>query len=79
LTPIQRAFGYTPDVSAILCFSWYQKILIYEENCFPDSREQSGHFSGISENVADALTFLILIDDSHVVLSRSDVRPFMII
>jgi hypothetical protein len=67
LTPIQRAFGYTPDVSAILCFSWYQKVLFYEEHRFPDSHERSGHFVG------DALTFLILTDDSHEVLSRSDV------
>jgi hypothetical protein len=72
LTPIQHAFGYTPDVSAIL----YQKVLFYEEHCFSDSRERSGHFVGISENVGDALTFLILTDDSHEVLSRSDVRPF---
>jgi hypothetical protein len=55
LTPIQRAFGYSPGVSAILCFSWYQKVLFYHR--FPDSRERSGHFVGICENAGDALTF----------------------
>jgi hypothetical protein len=39
-------------------------------------RKLSGYFFGISENIADALTFLILIDDIYEVLSRSDVRQF---
>ena len=42
---------------------------------FPESRELSGRFVGISENVGDALTFLIRTDDTHKIISRSVARP----
>ena len=43
---------------------------------FPDSKEKTGRFVGIAENVGDALTFWILTDDTNEVIARSDVRPY---
>ena len=40
LTPISVALGYIPDVSMILCFFFYQKVLYFEyEVPFPRSKE----------------------------------------
>eukprot|EP00957_Ditylum_brightwellii_P209654 15362667-Ditylum_brightwellii.AAC.1 len=76
LTPISVAFGYTPDVSMILSFVFYQKVLYFEyEAHFPTSKEKSGHLVGFSESVGDALTFLVLTDDTQELISQSVVHP----
>ena len=75
-TPIYAAFGTTPDISALLLFFFYQRVLYHQKNTpFPGSKELSGRFVGIAENVGDALTFLILTDDTKEVIARSVVRP----
>ena len=75
-TPMYVGFGTTPDISALLLFYFYQRILYLDPgNSFPDSKEKCGRFVGIAENVGDALTFLVLTDDTHMVIGRSDVRP----
>lgn len=75
-TPIECAFSYTPDVSALLCFTFYAPVLYCDvESSFPNSKELPGHFGGIAENVGDALTFKILTDDTQEIIYRSVVRP----
>jgi hypothetical protein len=75
-TPIEAAFGYTPDVSSLLCFTFYQPVLYLDhESSFPSSREKLGHFVGISQNVGDALTFMVLTSDTQQIIHRSVVRP----
>ena len=70
-TPIEVCFVYTPDISSLLCFQWYQDVFYLDsEASFPSSKELHGNFVGISENVGDSLTFLIL-TDSCKVISRS--------
>ena len=55
-TPIYAAFGTTPDISALLLFYFYQRVLYHQKNTpFPGSKELSGRFVGIAENVGDAL------------------------
>ena len=47
LTPFECVFGVTPDISEILCFSFYEEILYYDTNkSFPDSKEIYGRFVG---------------------------------
>ena len=76
-TPIERAFGITPDISALLIFMWYQKILYYDPGPkFPQTKEKLGRFVGIAENTGDALTFLIETNDTKEIIKRSDVRPY---
>ena len=50
-TPIEVALGYTPDISASLCFVWYQPVFYFrteDKTSFPDSKEKLGRFVGIS-------------------------------
>jgi len=76
-TPTEVAFGYTPDISVILGFTFYQKVLYREDQqCFPGGRERSGRFVGFAENIGDALTYLIWTDDTQQLIVRSEVRPF---
>ena len=67
--------SYTPDISALLIFSFYEWVYYLEsETPFPNSREKAGWFIGIAENVGDALTFWILTEDTEKIIARSVVR-----
>ena len=67
--------GVTPEISSLLIFVWYEPVLYHvHEMSFPKSKEKSGYFVGISENVGYALTFLIMKNDTGTVISRSVVR-----
>jgi len=76
-TPLEACFGVTPDISALLCFHFYQEVYYYESDSpFPETRERKGWFLGVSENKGDALTFQILTDSADFkVIDRSVVRP----
>ena len=75
-TPLQAAFGVTPDVSALLAFYWFQRVFYYMPDAkFPSSKERLGRVVGIAENVGDALTFLVLTEDTNQIISRSVLRP----
>jgi hypothetical protein len=77
MTPIQKRTGVTPDISALLQFSFWERVLFLDhEASFPSSRERSGYWCGIAENVGDALTFKIYDDQTGVVVARSVVRPY---
>ena len=57
----EKRHGLTPDISACILFTFWEKILYLETaNSYPDSKELPGHFIGIAKNVGDALTFVIL-------------------
>ncbi len=74
--PLQVAFGTTVDISSMLCFFFFQPILYYvHDSPFPHSREKLGRFVGFSETIGDALTFMILTDDTKEIIHRSVVRP----
>ena len=67
-TPLEVAFGLTPDISALLQYAFYEPIYYYyAEVSFPHSRELPGRFLGIAENVGDALTFQLLTDENRVI------------
>ena len=75
-TPIEVAFGTTPDVSSIMHFHWYQQVYYHEPTAsFPHSKERLGYFVGIADTVGDALTFKIWDPEREQVLNRSVVRP----
>ena len=75
--PVTKGDGITTDISCLLQFVFWERVLFLDhEGSFPDSRERAGYFCGISENVGDALTYLIYEDQLHNALSRSIVRPF---
>ena len=60
-TSIEACFGVTPDISALLVFTWYEPVYdLVTDSSFPDSKESLGRFVGIADHVGDALTFKIL-------------------
>ncbi|MGH3053454.1 MAG: hypothetical protein ACRDL7_00575, partial [Gaiellaceae bacterium] len=74
-TPIEAAFGETPDISALLQFKFFERVFYYDDvDPFPISKEKSGHFIGIAENVGDALTYWIYTEDTQQVIARSVLR-----
>jgi hypothetical protein len=75
LTPIEIATGQRPDISALLQFRWFEPVLYSVDHSFAsDSPEKSGRWVGVAENQGDALTYLILTDDTQKVITRSAVR-----
>ena len=75
-TPIEQLTGSTPDISAILCFRFWEPIYYkLDDSEFPSqSTEKRGYFVGISEHVGHALTFKILTDDTKKIIHRSRIR-----
>jgi hypothetical protein len=77
MTRRQFRTGVTTDISPWLQFQFYQGILhLDNEARWPSSKERSGYWLGISENIGDFLTYWILDDQTKQVLSCSVVRPY---
>ena len=61
--PRTARHGTTQDISAYLQFSFWQRVLYLEhENSFPSSKERSGYWVGVANNVGDTLTYWIFDD-----------------
>jgi hypothetical protein len=76
--PLLALTGSTPDVSVLLRFYFWQKVLYKKHTYgFPStSPEGLGHIVGISEHVGPALCWKILTADTQQVIFRSQVRPY---
>jgi hypothetical protein len=75
LTPIEIAIGQRPDISALLQFRWFEPVLYSVDHFFAsDSPEKSGRWVGVAESQGDALTYLILTDNTQKVITCSAVR-----
>ena len=73
ITPIQKAFGFVPDISKFLQFHWWQQVLYKHDTAsFPsETYEGIGCFVGIANNIGDVLTYHVLTDDKRQVIARS--------
>ena len=69
MTPITAAFGQQADISALLSFHWWQPVYYSD-----DGKEKLGRWVGVAEKQGDALTYLVLTNDTQQVLARSNVR-----
>ena len=76
--PLTRLTGSTVDISVLLKFFFWQKVLYKKvKSGFPsESTEALGHIVGISEHCGHALTWKILTDDTQQIIYRSLVRPY---
>ena len=75
ITPYQARHGDTPDISAYLLFEFWESILYLDTTAkWPAPLELAGRYLGISHNVGDSLTFLVLDETSKQVISRSVIR-----
>jgi hypothetical protein len=68
-TPIEWLLGYTPDISVLLQFSFWEPVLYkkYDEKFPSDSTELMGRFVGIAENVGHGMTYKILTEDNKII------------
>ena len=75
-TPLEALTGSTPDISAIPQFRFWEPVYYRRhDSSFPsDTHEEAGHFVGFATSVGDALTYLVLTDNTSKVLHRSTVR-----
>jgi len=73
--PIEACYGYTPDLSPLLLFTFFQQIYYLDaEIPFPNSKEKLGRFVGIAENVGGALTFWIWTEATEKLIALSVIR-----
>jgi hypothetical protein len=72
-TPIEILTGFTPDISPLLSFQWWESVYFkLDDASFPPNlREWRGRFVGISEHVGHAMTYMILTNDIPRRLSAS--------
>ena len=76
MTPHQAVYGEVPDLSPYLCFHWWQKVRYSPNSTSLDkTNDRAGYFVGVADHVGDALTFVILDDETHQCVFRSLVRP----
>ena len=76
MVPLTALTGQTTDVSAALCFTFWEPVYYkVDENSFPStSKEEIGQFVGISENCGHAMTFKILKMDTLKVIICSNIH-----
>ena len=75
IPPLQALYGITVDISPLCQFHFWEEVFYAVDNKFPsESPEKLGRMVGISENVGDILTFLILTNDTNKLIYRSAVR-----
>jgi len=77
-TPIEVATGQQADISALLNFHWWEPVYFAipaASRHYPSKTpEQTGRWVGVAQHQGDALTYLVLADDSSKVVVRSAVR-----
>jgi hypothetical protein len=67
--------GQQGDTSALLAHHWWEPVYYAKNNAFPStSGEGTGRWVGNAEHQGDALTYLILTDDTDQVIARSALR-----
>ena len=56
-TPIEKRHGYTPDISALLLYQFWEPIYFFTDEKTPKTKERKGRWIGLSHDVGDKLTF----------------------
>ena len=74
-TPTEWLLGYTPDITVLLQFYFYEPVYYQElDGKFPrDPKECLGRYVGVAENVGNAITYKILTEGQKII-HRSVVR-----
>ena len=75
-TPHEAATGQVADISAFLHYHFYEPVYFTDDdyNYPSQSRERLGYWVGTADHVGDALTYLILSEDTGKIIPRSAVR-----
>ena len=74
-TPVEWLLGYTPDVTALPCFIFWEPVHCpVSEGSFPETPGKAlGRFVGIADCVGSLISFKILTEDMKII-TRSVVR-----
>ena len=74
-TPVEWLLGYTPDITALLCFIFWEPVYYaVNEGSFPETPDEAlGRFVGIADCVGSSISFKILTEDMKII-TRSVVR-----
>ena len=74
--PLTVRTGVTVDISAWLQFQFWQQVLYLDhEETWPATKERTGRWVGVPENIGDKLTYWILDEQSKRLLACSVVCP----
>ena len=73
-TPLEKAFGITPDISPFLTFKFFEPVYYYDNDGFPNSKEKLGYWLGVTRSCGDAFTYHIWKPSTDQVLARSVLR-----
>jgi hypothetical protein len=74
LTPFEKATEQKPDISAIRAFRWWEPVYYAAADSYPNTKERLARMVGIAEHQGDAMTWLLLDDQTKQVICRSAVR-----
>jgi hypothetical protein len=76
ITPLQALTGQVPDISPVLCYTFNQPVFFTAPDPSNANRtiERSGRWVGHAPNVGDAMTWIILADDTHKLIYTPRVR-----
>ena len=67
-TPTEWLLGYTPDITALLVFVFWEPVYYKEvEPSFANTPEKFGRFAGISAGVGHSMTFIIYIESGDLI------------
>ena len=67
-TPIEWLFGFTPDITVLLAFVFWEPVYYNEvEPSFATTPEKFGRFAGISAGVGHSMTFIIYIKSGDLI------------
>jgi hypothetical protein len=73
-TPYEWVYGFTPDISVLLQFTFWEPVLYREEEARSSkTSELLGRWVGVLEDVGHKMTYLVLSENDKV-LRRSDIR-----
>jgi hypothetical protein len=71
-TPIEWLLGFTPDISVLLAFIFWEPVYYKEvEPSFTTTPEKFGRFAGISAGIGHLMTFIIYIQSGDLIHQSS--------
>ena len=77
-TPLEIRDGETPDISAYLLFSFWEKVYYMDPDSvtgkFPNNKEKIGRWLGVTQNHGDTFCFYILTEETEQIIVRGTIR-----
>jgi hypothetical protein len=72
-TPFEVIMGYTPDISSLAAFDFYEPVWYYDPDDFPKPKQHLGRWLGEATHIGQAMCYYIL-PSSGIPIARSTVQ-----